>query len=179
MGRPKTDCWCNQPDHEAMVGCSICKKFLHYECLGQDSILQLSQLINESPGLYICKSCLIDCQQPSKDILMSSAPTNTLFTYHEPPTTLESSSESVLQEINAKLEAITNQLQDVAVPQPSTITTHTYASVASRRISSQPTRHVSHRTPQLVIPDHSIIVHNIENPRQFTNTTSSQIFHQG
>lgn len=72
-------CWCARPSHSAEVQCSICRKNIHYECLGI-SITELSILINQDPGLYVCKLCT-PLAKKARDNLLKTHSGNTLFEF--------------------------------------------------------------------------------------------------
>lgn len=49
-------CYCGSEDHSAMIKCTHCEKWIHYECTGL-SVSDISACINELPGCYACKIC--------------------------------------------------------------------------------------------------------------------------
>lgn len=49
-------CWCKAPSNDSEIECSNCRSWIHYLCLGL-SMRQLSSVINDQPGLYLCKIC--------------------------------------------------------------------------------------------------------------------------
>ena len=59
----RSTCWCNQLSNSTEIECSNCRSWIHYLCLGL-SFRQLSYVINDDPGLYLCKSC---CLSPEVD----------------------------------------------------------------------------------------------------------------
>lgn len=75
-----TSCWCCRPSHSAEVECTACRHNVHYECLGI-SINDLSILMNQDPGLYLCKNCTAT-NKKTREGLLKKYPGNTIFEFN-------------------------------------------------------------------------------------------------
>ena len=112
-------CWCSRPTHAAEVECSVCRRMIHYECLGI-SLNELSILINQEPGLYSCKLCASTLNKKSRDALQKSHSGNTLFEFcsslhaDKPPA-------ASLNAIDAHLQKLATLLADTTKVPPSPI----------------------------------------------------------
>ena len=86
---------------------TFCKRFVHYKCTGL-SIQELSEVINQEPGIYVGKCCIEEYDTEDRDYLLRHNPGNTFFKFQEdrPPqlkTFYYTKSKIVLKTWNPKL----------------------------------------------------------------------------
>lgn len=167
--KPKP-CWCGGFSHQAEVECSNCERWIHYVCLGL-TMKQLSDLINEDPGIYICKCCtelpnFSEVEQKLKD---DNGNCETFCFSPVPGECIP----NLLSNLSAKLDELSTQVsksQTALRPQPS------YSQIASRNVANirATQQAVAKPSPTLQLCDStkSIIISKIDNPRQFSSSLS-------
>jgi hypothetical protein len=57
-------------------------KYAHYECLGLN-VVQISNLINQDPGIYICKACGPQLSKKDLSGLKKQYPKSAVFQFNE------------------------------------------------------------------------------------------------
>lgn len=163
-------CWCHGPSNAAEVQCSNCQSWIHYVCLGL-SISRLSDLINDDPGLYLCKSCLeLPDLNEIERLLKIDFGDCEIFRFN--PSTYEGITvvPSLLSSLTTKLDDISVQLEKAQVVQR---TQPTYSDMASRHIRapgaqlSAPNQFAPAKSCD---PTKSILISKVVNPRQFASS---------
>lgn len=84
MGSKAKICWCGKRpgDKNAIVGCSMCSRNVHYGCLGV-SITELDEIVNDRPSGYFCKECVPQLTNNVKKDFAKLSRSGAVFCYRE------------------------------------------------------------------------------------------------
>lgn len=175
-------CFCGSPKRNAEVQCSECKTYIHYECLGL-SFKELCTLLNETPGIYICKTCAPKVNEVARKKFLAANKGCQLFEFDNETYGLMNSPDLVdvptvsqlTQALESKFEKLEKRIVDSFVKQNKAIS---YATVASKRAPSanrldtgsatQRDSRGSPRGPHIADPTRSILVARLDEPKQFS-----------
>jgi len=110
------DCFCGQPERRAMLECSLCKDYTHYECTGL-GVLELCNVINEDPGLFVCKACVPQLNPSVISELKEPNPSCHVHMYKEPvpPAPTGGLSEDTMRRIIVEATAAATKAATTAV----------------------------------------------------------------
>lgn len=163
-------CWCDKSRHGAEIQC--------IECLGL-SVMQISSLINQEPGLYICKLCTQKISKKDINALKKQHPNNTCFEYDHATfdavshNSCNKSTTEFIEKIDQRVSALETKLLTSVVNISADVQTKIKSfadAVGKSKLTTSPQSTTLRTTnvPYRADPLRSILVTRLSDPKSFS-----------